>query len=402
MSNCLACGAPTDPASGRCPACHGELVAALLDGPTHAGQTGLLTALDGALVAWVCWEELPYNLRLLWSQRAEVVDPRRLEDYIRHQASPVALACAARHPGVSGALQEEALRRLQSARLDPDLLADLRRHFRRLLRRSRPRLLRHLSVPRQRGRALDRLDLLAEVVAAREVQGDLRAERPLARAFRAMFHTHRPGALWAVVGLCTGLFAVQESLLPGQRWTLMSWAALGPGLDRPWTLLTHALLHLSWLHLGLNMLSLVLVGLIVERILGAGRFLLFFALSGVGGGAASLLWKTLSHSGVPTVGASGAISGVAGIALYLGLWFERRYGQIPVRYVGTTLVGSLILVSQIFFGAVRGDPSVDHAAHLGGLLVGLVLGALVRPSLQRRADRQVAHRAAPSLAGAGR
>ena len=85
--------------------------------------------------------------------------------------------------------------------------------------------------------------------------------------------------------------------------------ALRPMIPLPFwtTLLTSMFLHGGWAHLGGNMLYLWIFGDNIEARLGRGRFTLFYVLCGVAAGVAHILAN--SSSGVPTVGASGAISG---------------------------------------------------------------------------------------------
>ena len=82
----------------------------------------------------------------------------------------------------------------------------------------------------------------------------------------------------------------------------------------------------------------------------------------------------------------GLLLGLAGMALFLGLWFQSRYGRVPLRYATSTLLGGVILVSSVLLSATSGDISVDHGAHLGGLALGVGIGAWLRPTLAARAD----------------
>jgi membrane associated rhomboid family serine protease len=159
--------------------------------------------------------------------------------------------------------------------------------------------------------------------------------------------------------------------------------------------LTHMFLHGSWMHLIGNMWFLWIFGNNVEDSMGRARFLAFYLLCGL---AAALLQVVITpDSGVPMVGASGAISGVMGgyVVLYP---FVRVYVLIPLGFFVTsaalpawTMVGYWALL-QILSGLISLGSAemggVAFWAHVGGLVAGL---ALVR--LFARGDYVSAHRA---------
>src|SRR5262245_5814555 len=99
---------------------------------------------------------------------------------------------------------------------------------------------------------------------------------------------------------------------------------LPPTIPLPFwtTLFTSMFLHGGWAHLGGNMLYLWTFGDNVERRLGSARFLVFYLVCGVAAALAHVAFNP--RSSVPTVGASGAISGVLGG--YLGLFAGHEVG----------------------------------------------------------------------------
>lgn len=161
---------------------------------------------------------------------------------------------------------------------------------------------------------------------------------------------------------------------PGSRTLLELGANFGPSTfgGEWWRLLSSAFVHIGILHLGLNMWALWLLGNIAERMFGNFTFLLLYLLSGIGGSLLSLLW----HPEIISAGASGAIFGVAG-----GLVAFLYFGHILVpRAVVRELLGSLIFIVgfNLFLGALWAG--IDNAGHVGGLAIGLVMGAaLHRP-----------------------
>ena len=115
-------------------------------------------------------------------------------------------------------------------------------------------------------------------------------------------------------------------------------------------------LHASFTHIFFNMIALLIVGPALEVLLGKARFLALYLLAGLGGSVGSYL---LASPTWPGIGASGAIMGVLGAYVVIGL--RRRLPVAPV-------VGLLVLNFVIGF---TGD--IDWRAHLGGLVTGCVL-----------------------------
>jgi membrane associated rhomboid family serine protease len=124
-----------------------------------------------------------------------------------------------------------------------------------------------------------------------------------------------------------------------------------------WRILTAAFLHYGPIHLGMNMLSLWILGGALEAWIGRGRFLLVYLVSGLAGSAGALLLSPESA----TVGASGAIFGVIGAAVLL----ERQGTMV----VGGSAVG-LLVANLVFTFAFSSFISVG--GHLGGLAGGIL------------------------------
>ncbi|MCB9735197.1 MAG: rhomboid family intramembrane serine protease [Deltaproteobacteria bacterium] len=361
-----------------------------LRSPTMAGQTGMLARVEGSLAAAVLWEELPYWMRARWAAAAGEARPDLLVAYVQLQASPVALDAAIANERLPPEVREAARERLAEIEADPDLRARLQRHFKRLVDGSRKRLLVRLSTASGADAELDRTDLLAEIIALRGLKNEVASERSLARAFRAMFVAKNAVVLYVIAALCVAAFIAVAAMDDQPARELRRSLALYPDLTRPWTLLTYPWLHLNLGHLVLNVGALVLVGQVLEQVLGHRRFALAFIGCAVGAGLASVLFKTVAGIHFYTVGASGAIAGLAGMALFLGFWFQSRYGRIPIRYSGGTLLGGLLLASNMLLAAASGDLGADHGAHVGGLLIGLTAGFLARGRLAESADRTFA------------
>ena len=125
-------------------------------------------------------------------------------------------------------------------------------------------------------------------------------------------------------------------------------------------LLTSIFMHASILHLVFNMYALSIIGKQVETFLGKSKFLLVYLFSGLTG---SLLSCAITNS--YSLGASGAIFGLMGSLLYFGYHYR--------LYLGSVLLGQIVpvIVINLVIGYIT--PSIDNAAHIGGLVGGLFI-----------------------------
>ncbi len=161
------------------------------------------------------------------------------------------------------------------------------------------------------------------------------------------------------------------------------------------TLLTSMFLHGGILHIVGNMLYLWIFGDNIEDVLGRGKFLLFY----LGTGLAASFAHAISDpsSPIPTIGASGAISGVvgayavlypkAGVHTAVGFYYFWRIVTIPAAlFIGFWFVLQVLSVSVAWMtGAASG---VAYWAHIGGFIAGVLLILPVwRKLRKRREDR---------------
>ena len=142
-----------------------------------------------------------------------------------------------------------------------------------------------------------------------------------------------------------------------------------------WRIFTAMFLHITILHLGLNMLSLFFIGTAVEVFYGKWRYLVIYLGSGIIGGIVTYFFAspyTLA------AGASGAIFGVFG-ALGVFYLFNRKtlgaYGRSAITnwlfWLGLNIVWSF-------------QPGIGLLDHIGGLIAGMAIGALLIPRARRR------------------
>jgi len=144
------------------------------------------------------------------------------------------------------------------------------------------------------------------------------------------------------------------------------------------TLVTSMFLHASLLHLGLNMLFLLITGDGCERAMGSSRFLVFYLACGVLSGLFHAYMNQTSS--VPCVGASGAIFGVlaAFAILFPFRWLITLFGLIPVPIPAIIFVFLTVFIETAYVAS--GEVTyIAHTAHLGGFLAGVFLTLLFGP-----------------------
>ncbi len=154
--------------------------------------------------------------------------------------------------------------------------------------------------------------------------------------------------------------------------SLLSWGAnYGPYTlsGEWWRLLTSTFLHIGFLHLLSNGVCLWVLGRKAEPLLGSRQFAAVYVLSGLGGNVLSLAVHPVSVS----AGASGSIFGIAGALI--ALHYMRN---LPLA-AGSIRGGLARVAPFVLYNLLHGfaHPGINNAAHIGGLVTGFVLGALL-------------------------
>ena len=170
--------------------------------------------------------------------------------------------------------------------------------------------------------------------------------------------------------------AVRGGLMPARLTGMVDLGAAA--VPAPLTLLTSLFIHGGWLHLGLNLFFLLIVGRMVEWVVGPGKLILIFLIGGLAGG---LLQTVITpDSTLPVIGASGAIAAV--FACYAMLFARRRANAR--RILGITMSSELLTALwfaaawiglQLLTGAAFNGQGGGIAiwAHIGGFMTGLVV-----------------------------
>jgi len=211
--------------------------------------------------------------------------------------------------------------------------------------------------------------------------------------------TSTPVVTWALIGICVLVFAWQLGLdergnqLAAFRYGVVPAVLLGesqlpPGLAAvppSLTVVTSMFLHGGFMHLAGNLLYLWIFGNNVEDALGHTRFVLFYGLCGLAAALAQALHAP--DSGIPMIGASGAISGV--LAAYLLYYPHARVTVlVPLGFILYTARWPAVFVLGVWFVVQVGssllarpdEPGVAWLAHIGGFAAGLLLATALRPS----------------------
>lgn len=144
-----------------------------------------------------------------------------------------------------------------------------------------------------------------------------------------------------------------------------------------WRLVTSTFVHFDLAHLAGNMLALFAIGVQLENGVGHVRTALFYLISGIGANIVSGFWDL--HVGRVTLsaGASGAVFGLMGAMIVAALFAKETVGSLSVGQI------VLMLAISLYHGA---DSSVDDAAHLSGLVFGMLLGALLILPFRKKRD----------------
>ena len=200
--------------------------------------------------------------------------------------------------------------------------------------------------------------------------------------------------------LARRIFNLREPQAFTARWAQdYSLQSVAEVLERPLTLLTSGFLHGSFGHLLGNMIFLFIFGFALEKALGAGRYLAFYLLSGVGASAVAA-WA-YAGSGSYGLGASGAIAGLMGmyavqyrmrrIQFFYYILFYFNYARLPA--LGMLPVWMCHELVQNWLS----DDRVAYMAHFGGLVSGALLLAMsglawpMRPAGLRKQSLEGSH-----------
>ncbi len=196
---------------------------------------------------------------------------------------------------------------------------------------------------------------------------------------RMIFYSRQyPIGTYSIIAICVVVFLAQlgtnvDSGVVTSGGILDTSAVLQQG--QWYRLLTAMFLHANLLHIAGNMLSLYFIGPYVERIFGLAKFLLIYFVSGVIG---NVVFLYAVGPGNGALGASGAIAGIFGALLIFFIINRQRMGP-----VGNSILGQLLFWLMINVGLnVYAASGLAWQAHLGGILAGALLGAILPSAIR--------------------
>jgi membrane associated rhomboid family serine protease len=139
------------------------------------------------------------------------------------------------------------------------------------------------------------------------------------------------------------------------------------GFFKPYQLVTHMFAHGGFLHILFNMYALWIFGSVLERMWGPKKFLIFYLVCGLAAGLTQMFFVT----NAPAIGASGAIMGL--LAAFAYTFPNTEFFIIPFPFPIKAKYMAAIFAAYDLFGGFAGGDNVAHFAHLGGLVMGLIL-----------------------------
>ena len=174
----------------------------------------------------------------------------------------------------------------------------------------------------------------------------------------------------AVVNIAVYVLGV---LSPGLGFTLYRKGVLSPErilADREvYRIVTSVFLHADTNHLFSNTVALLYMGDPVEKRLGSLKYLIIYFVSGIGGNLLTLFYETRTGQGWNSLGASGAVFGLIGALLVLCIVYRNRMGSItPARMLA-------MAAYSVYSGFMM--ENTNNIAHIGGLIAGLLSGAVL-------------------------
>lgn len=143
----------------------------------------------------------------------------------------------------------------------------------------------------------------------------------------------------------------------------------GKSPNQAFRFVTPVFLHAGLVHILLNVLALLTASADIEREMGSLGFLITYMAAGIFG---NVLGGNFARPGIPSTGASGAIFGIMAVE-WADLFFHWRYIYRPGRRLIFLIINLIIGIAMGFI------PYVDNFAHLGGFLMGLLIGTIFYP-----------------------
>jgi membrane associated rhomboid family serine protease len=211
--------------------------------------------------------------------------------------------------------------------------------------------------------------------AGAKMVADLRTRLHARHALAALgLGWRRPAPITWVMSLTIVASYLWQLSLPDARIGYRAYGLIAPYARAPeaYRLLSYGWLHLDLTHLGVNLIGLLLFGRFVERHFARVRFIVIYLLGAIAGGLAYLAWESV---GGVAIGASGAVMAMFGatVSRVASDRALRRTTQGRRELYFLAAVALLQLAVDGLWAQSSG------AAHAGGLVLGLLLGVVLKP-----------------------
>jgi len=173
----------------------------------------------------------------------------------------------------------------------------------------------------------------------------------------------------AIILLNIAIFVLSPFGLDAQNFVNDYGFSTDNALAKPWTWISSLFIHVSLLHILYNMLGLFFFGRNLENEIGSQKFLLVYF---IGGFAANIVSMLVLPSEILSIGASGAVFAVIGAAILIKPFGFTMFPFVIPLPLG--IVGIIYALSATILFFTESIVAVNHAAHFGGLIFGMVYG----------------------------
>lgn len=191
----------------------------------------------------------------------------------------------------------------------------------------------------------------------------------------------------ALIGVNALVFAIMvlrgvSFFLPTPQQAIAFGADFGPLTlnGQWWRLVTSMFVHFGIIHIGLNMWCLWSLGRAAEILMGRFSYLLAYFASGIFGSIASVYWTPMAAG----AGASGAIFGMAGV-LVTFVYLKKTPAHLQINKKMLSSLGTFIFYNLVIGASI---PGISNAAHVGGLVMGAAVGALLPAASASESSRR--------------
>jgi membrane associated rhomboid family serine protease len=159
-------------------------------------------------------------------------------------------------------------------------------------------------------------------------------------------------------------------------------------------LISSGFLHADWAHFAFNMITFYSFGGLIEQVFGLSGLLIIYFGSLIGGNALSL-FVNKNHYNYRALGASGAVSGIVFASILVDPTMKLYLFFIPIG-IPAWIFGIAYILYSIYGMRAQND-NIGHEAHMGGAIVGILLGIALLPQLFFQSPLLVAALLVPSV-----